>query len=524
MKYDLSKIPNNPGCYIYKDLKGKIIYIGKAKNLKKRVSSYFNKKDHDSKTAALVKKIKKIDFIVTDSEVEALLLENNLIKKNKPKYNIDLKDSKSYAFLEITNESFPRLLIKRGDNINKKKLKSKLYGPFISGTSRDEVRYVLNKTFKIRTCKRLPKKKCIRYDIGICSAPCINKISKLNYKKDIKSVELILKGKTLELVKNLKEKMKKFSKEENFEEALKLRDQISSIEYLKEKQKVERLKKYNEDIINYIVKDDMVYLILFNVKGGILENKQSFSFDFEEEFLEKFIVQYYEENEIPKKIIIPKKVDNGIKEFLEYKKKLKVSIDVPKIGKLKELLSLVKRNVEIHYFGDIEKIEELKRILNLNELPEVIECFDISHLGGTEVVASMVQFRKGEPDKSNYRKFIIKSFQGNDDFRAMNEVVKRRYNKLKKDRSKFPNLIVIDGGLGQLNSSIKSLTDLNIKIPIVSLAKKEEEIYVPNRSIPIRMNKKNKARLLLESIRNEAHRFAVKFQRERRSKNIFKNI
>jgi len=334
--------------------------------------------------------------------------------------------------------------------------------------------------------------------------------------------ELILKGKNKELLKKLNNKMKDFAKNQNFEEALRIRNQSLAIKYLNEKQNVERVKKYNEDIINYIIKDNKVYLILFNISKGILENKQSFTFDFEEDFLEKFISQYYEENDIPKRIIVPKKIDEVINKFLEYKRKSKVKIIIPKIGELKDLLALVKRNVEIHYFGDIEKIEELKKRLNLQELPEVIECFDISHLGGTEVVASMVQFRNGTPDKSNYRKFIIKSFQGNDDFRAMNEVVKRRYKKLKKEGNKFPNLIVIDGGLGQLNSSIKSLKELDIKIPIVSLAKREEEVFIPNSQRSIRMNRKDKARLLLEAIRNEAHRFAIKFQRERRSKNIFK--
>jgi len=362
MKHDLSKIPSNPGCYIYKNKSGKIIYIGKAKNLKKRVSSYFNKKDHNSKTKILVNKINKIDFIVTESEIEALLLENNLIKKNKPKYNIDLKDSKSFAFIEVTNEKFPRLLITRADIIKKKKSGSKFYGPFVSGTLRDEVRYVLNKTFKIRTCKRLPKKKCIRYDIGICSAPCINKISKVDYRKDIGITELILKGKNKELLKKLNNKMKDFAKNQNFEEALRIRNQSLAIKYLNEKQNVERVKKYNEDIINYIIKDNKVYLILFNISKGILENKQSFTFDFEEDFLEKFISQYYEENDIPKRIIVPKKIDEVINKFLEYKRKSKVKIIIPKIGEETTLTirlenfgdgnaNSVKANIDIPFFG-----------------------------------------------------------------------------------------------------------------------------------------------------------------------------
>jgi len=519
----LKGIPENPGCYIYKNKTGKIIYIGKAKNLKKRVSSYFNKKGHNAKTQALVGQIVKIDYIVTNSEMEALLLENNLIKKNKPKYNIDLKDSKSYAFIELTKEEYPRLVVARTELVKKKKTEGKLFGPFISGQTRDYVLHTLNKTFKLRTCKKLPKKKCMRYDIGICSAPCLNIISKSKYAKDVAAAKMVLGGKTSELIQDLKVKMKEFSKDQDFENALTVREQISSLQYLKEKQTVERSKKYDEDIINYLVKEDKVYLMLFNVHQGILENKQTFEFEYKDNFFEEFLVRYYSENVPPKAIILPEPVDKLINDYLEHQRKSKVKITIPKIGELNDLLKLVMKNIEIQFFGDVEKIEELRKKLNLQDLPKVMECFDISHLGGTEVVASMVQFRNGKPDKSNYRKFKIKGPEKNDDFAAMNEVVKRRYERLKKENADFPDLIVIDGGLGQLNASIKSLEEIDVKIPIVSLAKKFEEVYVPGRELPIRFDRKNKARLLLEALRDEAHRFAVTFQRQRRSKRIFKN-
>jgi excinuclease ABC subunit C len=524
IKSRLTEIPENPGCYLYLNSSKKIIYIGKAKNLKKRVSSYFNKKDLDSKTEALVSHIHEIDFIATNSEVEALILENSLIKKNKPKYNIDLKDSKGYAYIEKTSEEFPRFIVFRPKGSPAHQLTSSpaRYGPFISAQGRDYILQTINKTFRIRTCKKLPKRKCLRYDIGICSAPCISAISKKEYSEDIRQAELILKGKTKELELNLKKKMKEYSQKQNYEKAMIIREKINSIEYLSEKQRMQREKEYNEDIINYIIKEENVYLMLFNIYKGTLENKKEFTFEYKKDFLDEFLVRYYSEQKIPQKIIIPQKVDSSIQEFLAHSKKSKVNLVIPQKGDLKELSELVKKNIELHYFGDSEKLEELKKKLSLNALPQVIECFDISHLGGTEVVASMVQFRGGKPDKSNYRKFKIRYGDKNDDFAAMNEVVKRRYNKLKKEETPFPDLIVVDGGKGQLSSSIKSLKEIGIRIPIVSLAKKEEEVFIPGVDLPVRIDPKNKARLLLQSIRNEAHRFAVKYQRERRSKRIFK--
>ncbi len=516
----ISKIPESPGCYLYKDSSKKVVYVGKAKNLKRRISSYFFDKDLDPKTKALVKHIRDIDFIVTNSEVEALLLENNLIKKFRPKYNINLRDSKSYSVIELTNEKFPRLISSRTERIKNKKVDSEVFGPFPSGKTRDYIIGTLNKAFKLRTCKKLPKKKCIRYDLGLCSAPCINKISREDYLKSVEKAKMILKGKNDELLKKLKEDMKEFSSKQDYERALVLKNEVEAVEALSEKQTVERMKSYDEDILNFILTNGKVYLILFNVKKGILENKRSYEFDFKRDFLEEFLIQYYDENKIPKKIILPERVSDSLIELLSSKKGKKVEGVVPAKGDLKSLLELVKKNVEIQFFGNLEKVNALKKSLNLQFSPVVVECFDISHLSGTEVVASMVQFRNGKPDKSNYRRFKIKSFTGNDDFRAMNEVVKRRYLRLKRENEAMPDLVVIDGGAGQLSSSIKALEEINVKLPIISLAKREEEIYLPDGNI-LRFDLKDKGLLFLREIRDEAHRFVITFQRERRTKKFF---
>lgn len=515
MKPDTSKVPINPGCYLYKNSTNKIIYIGKAKNLKKRVSSYFNKKDLDSKTKALVSHIKEVDFIITETEVEALILENNLIKKYNPKYNIDLKDSKSYAYIRATNEEFPRLLVSRN-----KSEPGDFFGPFVNAAIRDNLLKIINKVFKLRTCCRLPKKSCLKYNIGLCSAPCIKNISKKEYIKNVSMAKLVLNGKTKELIIDLKEKMKNASSNQKFEEALKYRNQIIALGSLSEKQLVQRNKKHNEDIINYIVKNDKVYLFIFNIHRGCLENKQEFIFDHYNNFFEDFINQYYEKSIIPKKIILPEKTSEALIQLLNKKKKSKVCVVIPKIGELKKLLGLVKKNIEINFFSGDEKLNELKKIINLDSSPEVIECFDISHLSGTKTVASMVQFKNGIANKSEYRKFKIKTVVGVDDFASMAEVVKRRYERLKKENKSFPDLIVVDGGLGQLHYAMNSLKTLEIKIPIISLAKEFEEIYIPGKNFPVRVSRKNKGRLLLQQIRDEAHRFAIKYNRLLRKKDF----
>jgi excinuclease ABC subunit C len=514
---DLNSIPNSPGCYLFKDKKGTIIYIGKAKDLKKRVKSYFQKKEHSGKTQALVKNISSVDFFLTDNEVEALLLENNLIKKHLPKYNIDLKDSKRYAYIRVSSEKFPRLLIARNTA-----LKGDYFGPFVSGIERDFILSVLKRTFKFRTCKKLPKKPCLRFHIGLCNAPCTGNISEKNYSADVLSAKKVLDGKTEEILKELLKRMGSLAKKQDFESALTLRDQIRAIEGLDTKQKIDRNKKHDEDIINYFVRDNRVYLLLFNVYRGTLENKQEFTFDSGENFFEEFLVRYYSENKIPKEIIVPEPVDSSIKEYLQKLKKGKIKVTRPKTGEKKMLLELVKKNIELSFFRDSNKLDDLRAILKLNENPAVIECFDISHLSGTSTVGSMVQFRHAKPDKSNYRRFKIRSVEGIDDVLSIAEVVRRRYTRLQAEGQLFPNLIVIDGGRGQLNFALNELKKLGLRIPIISLAKKFEEIYVPGLNFPLQIDKKRSGLKLLQEIRDEAHRFAISYNRLLRKKELRK--
>lgn len=513
---NLPNIPREPGCYIFKTGKGVVLYVGKAKDLKKRVKSYFQKRKHDAKTIELLKHIELVDFIVTKSEVEALILENNLIKKHYPKYNINLKDSKRYAYLMIKDEKFPRLILARTKNE-----KGKYYGPFVSAQKRDYVLKTIKNSFKLRTCKKFPKKPCLRYHINLCDAPCIGNISEKDYDDQIKRIEMLLKGKTKELKRTLKNEMKIFSKNKDYETAIEKRNQIEAIEYLDERQNVEKMRNFDQDIINYIIKDNKVFLILFNINKGVLENKQEYEFSYIDDFLEQFIIQYYSENIIPKEIILPEKLDNDLVEYLEKIRKNKVIITNPKIGDKNELLELVKKNVEVTFFSEDEKLEELKKVLDMQDTPRVIECFDISHLGGTSTVASMVQFRNARPDKNNYRKFKIKTVDYIDDFASLREVVRRRYYKLKINKEEYPDLIIIDGGKGQLSSALGELDKLDLKIPIISIAKEFEEIFTIQNKEPIRLDKKNKALQLVQQIRDEAHRFAINYNKLLRKKKMF---
>jgi len=513
--FDIKNLPTDPGCYLFKDNSGKIIYVGKAKNLKKRIKTYFQKDDLDPKTQSMLKHVCSFEFIATDNEVEALILENTLIKKHQPKYNIRLKDAKSHTYILLTEEEFPRVLIDR-----RKTDKGKFYGPFVSAHERDYILEFLKKTFALRTCKKMPKKPCLRHHLNLCDAPCVGFISKSGYDEKIAKVKLVLTGHTDKLLKNLQEEMKNHSEKNEFEIALKIRNQISAIEHLHERQKMQREKRYDEDVINYEIKDDEVYLMLFNIYKGTLSNKNEFVFDYKGDFLEEFIIQYYSENAIPKEIIVPTVVSESIKQYLENKKGSKVIIKKPEKGEKKQLLDLVSKNIEITFFADVGKVEILKSKLNLQESPAIIECFDISHLSGTSMAGSMVQFRNGKADKNNYRRFKIRTVEGIDDFATIAEVVKRRYTRLKDEDLEFPNLIIIDGGLGQLNFALQELKKLDLKIPIISIAKQFEEIYVPGKTLPRRLPKKDKALQFIQEIRNEAHRFAIKYNRLLRKKEL----
>ncbi|MDR0981524.1 MAG: excinuclease ABC subunit UvrC [Methanocalculaceae archaeon] len=515
--FSLADIPHSPGCYLYKDSTGTIIYVGKAKDLRKRVSSYFQKRDHDPKTQKLVRTIADVEYIVTGTDEEAYLLENNLIKRHQPKYNIDLRDAKSYAYIELTKEMFPRITIAR-----KAKGAGQFFGPFVSGKERQYVMTVVKKVFRLRSCKNMPRnmRPCLRYHIGNCTGPCTGRVSAEEYARQCGQAEAVLKGKTAELVATLTEEMNRYSAAMEFEAAMRCRDVILAVTHRAGRQYVSRQKDYDEDVIHFIPAEGMVYLMVFHVYKGTLGGREEFIFEESEGFFEEFLLQYYSEHAAPREVIVPDAVDESLAGYLGSVAGRKVLITVPKQGEKAKLLELARKNIETVHFGDEIRVEELRKALHLADAPRVIECFDISHLSGTDTVASMVQFRNGRADKKNYRRFRIKTVDGVDDFASMAEVVRRRYSRLVAEERELPDLILIDGGKGQLSSAKRVLDELEVDVPVISLAEREEEVFVSGVPFPLPFGKKTQANMFLQEIRDEAHRFAVEYNRLLRKKRV----
>jgi excinuclease ABC subunit C len=513
---DTTTIPDNPGCYFFSDESGTVIYVGKAKNLKKRVTSYFQKTDHDPKTRNLIARIASVSVMVTNTETEALLLENNLIKKNQPKYNIDLKDAKRFAYIEFTREAFPRIGFARQMNTGD----ATYFGPFVSASERDAILRVIKRIFRLRSCRKLPKRACLRYHMKSCSAPCIGIISKEEYRTQVERATALLKGKSSELLALLRAEMGAFSAAKEYEKALALRNQIIAIEHLAERQHVERPKDTDQDVIAYTIADDTVCLMVFSVEKGLLSGKQEYSFDNHEDFFEEFLVQYYAERMPPSELILPHEIDEALAGYLSEKKGRSVQVTVPKIGEKKKLLDLVEKNICHAFLKNELKVKDLQANLGLPDPPEVIECFDISHLSGTSMVGSMVQFRSGVPDKKNYRRFKIKTIVGIDDFASIGEIVKRRYQRLIEENTDLPDLIIIDGGKGQLSAALEMLQGLDLSIPVIAIAKREEEVYVPGEMFPRRFDPKGMALRYIQEIRDEAHRFAIAYHKLLRGKKM----
>jgi excinuclease ABC subunit C len=512
---DPATLPENAGCYLFSDASGTIIYVGKAKNLKKRVASYFAKKDHDPKTRNLVEHIATVATLITNTETEAFLLENTLIKKHQPKYNIDLKDAKRYAYIELTKEEFPRLLIARratGDGTS--------FGPFVLAAERDYVLKVAKKVFRLRTCKKIPKRPCLRHHLNSCSAPCTGTVSPEEYARSVTKAAQVLKGKTGELLAALRQEMADRAAAQDYERALGLRNEITAIAHLAERQHVERARTCNENVIAYRMTGDTVYLVVFSIERGALADKQEFSFPGGEDFLEEFLVQYYSGREPPAELILGSEMDPALVEFLSVKKGKRVTVTVPQRGEKKKLLDLAEKNLEIAFFRDTLKGTELGAALRLTVPPRVIECFDISHLSGTAMVGSMVQFRDGAPDKANYRRFRIRTVESIDDFAAIAEVVKRRYRRIMDEHATMPDLVIIDGGKGQLTTAREALLSLGLDLAVIAIAKREEDVYIPSEVLPLRLDKKGIALRFLQEIRDEAHRFAVTYNRLLRKKKV----
>lgn len=502
-KEKINSLPLSPGCYLFKDKEGNIIYVGKAKHLRKRVSSYFTKKHEDIKTQMLVENIKDLDFISTSTEVEALILENNLIKKHYPHYNLDLKDAQRYAYIHLVTDGFlPYIEVERSRGG-----KGEYYGPFVSGFMRKLIVEVLSRNFKILTKKPSPRTKKL--------------IDKEKYLERVDQARKILKGEVDKLIQELKSSLKDASKNTFYEYALTLKNRIEALESLKEKQYMELTRSFDANIINYIVSADTVYLLVFSIRRGILEGKQEYVLPYMEGFLNEFIVRYYDKAPIPDEVILPIEVDPVLQVYLTKLRKRKVQVIIPKSGDKKQLLDLVLKNVQDNFFFGKARLIALKEALDLPKLPVRMECFDISHLTGTNTVASMVSFKEGVPDKSSYRKYKIRTPTNGDDFLAMKEVIYRRYAKLSREHMTYPDLIIIDGGKGQLSAALESLNKLRVKIPVISLAKQFEEIYTKPIGEPIKLPKDHKGLQLLQTIRDEAHRFAIQYQQLLRRKELF---
>lgn len=535
IKKALAVLPDKPGVYLMHDAEGKVIYVGKAVVLKNRVRSYFrNLASHTPKVKAMVAKIAEIETIVTSSEVEALILECNLIKKYRPRYNISLKDDKTYPYLKVTlQEDFPRLYMTR------RLLRdgSKYYGPYADAGAMHATVKLLRSMFPLRTCRKMnPDRPCLNYHIKRCLAPCAGYVSKDEYGQMIKSVCMVLDGRTTELERDLKQRMQAAAEDYAFEEAARLRDQLQAVERLNESQKAVTNNGGDMDIIGFAQDMTGNCLQIFFVRKGKLIGRDNFFLqdggEAQQEVLTAFIKQYYNDATfIPREIVLPQlpeaEEQQLIEAWLSGKAERKVELFVPQRGVKRELLQLANDNAlkllserlrkgSLSLKNDEQAAEELQQALGLEHSLERMDCFDISHTQGSETVASMVVFRKGSISKKDYRKYKIVSAEGKpDDFKSMQEVVYRRY----KDYEDLPNLVVIDGGKGQLSSALEVIRGLGLAdLPVVGLAKREEEIFIPHQSTSILLDRDSAALHLIQRIRDEAHRFAITFHRKLRGK------
>lgn len=547
IKNKLENLPANPGVYQFFDKSQKIIYVGKAKNLRNRVRSYFQNGITSPKTLAMVSKVEDLQLIVTDSEVEALVLENNLIKEYKPRYNINLKDDKSFPYIRVTNEPYPQIYPTR----NIEKDGSKYFGPYTEVKSMKNSLRLINKIFKIRSCKYfiddevIEKKKikvCLDYHIKKCDGPCEGLISQVDYNSMVNQVIKLLRGKTEDLIAELNSEMNSAASNLNFEKAAEIRDKIDQLKVYSSKQKIVTNDFIDRDIIGCASEGKDVSATILNVRNGKLVGKRQFNLtaDANEELDQIYsaVIRFYysEFVEIPKEIVVevqPFDYDTLLEWFKQKESKEPKFIIPQRKSETKSLLEMCRQNAILQLKeiqlqrmkkeGNVPYVlAALKRDLRLKNIPNRIECFDISNLQGTDTVASMVVFVDGKPKKSEYRKFIINEVEGPNDFASMMEVIKRRYSRVVEENQTPPDLIMVDGGKGQLSSAIKILKELNLdNFEIIGLAKRLEEVFLPEHSEAQTIPRTSSSLKLLQHIRDEAHRFAITFHRQRRDKRTF---
>lgn len=534
LKEKLAVLPDQPGCYLMKDRQGTIIYVGKAKVLKNRVRSYFTG-SHNGKTQLLVSEIVDFEYIITSSNLEALILEHNLIKKYDPKYNVMLKDDKSYPYLKITSEEHPRLITTR----NVKKDKGKYFGPYPNAGAASETKKLLDRLYPLRKCSTIPDRVCLYYHINQCLGPCIQTVSEETNKQMVEEITRFLNGGHKDIKKDLIGKMEKAAEQLEFERAKEYRDQIQHIEAVMEKQKITIVDDIDRDIFGYAYDKGWMCVQVFFVRQGKLIERDVTLFPVyqepEEEFL-TFLGQFYSQKEHlkPKEIFLPKSIDKELaSQFIQ------VRTVHPKIGPKKELIDLATKNAEAalkEKFSLIERDEAktIKAIENLGKAlqiptPHLIEAFDNSNIQGVDPVSAMVSFLDGKPNRKSYRKYKVRSVHGPDDYESMREVVRRRYLRQLKEGQPLPDLIVIDGGKGQISAAQSVIEDeLGLSIPVCGLAKDEKHrtsqllMGDPPEVVPLKRD--SQEFYLLQRIQDEVHRFAITFHRQTRSKTFFTSV
>ncbi|MEW8970087.1 MAG: excinuclease ABC subunit UvrC [Mesobacillus sp.] len=530
----LALLPAQPGCYLMKDRQGTIIYVGKAKVLKNRVRSYFTG-SHDGKTLRLVNEIEDFEYIVTSSDMEALLLEINLIKKHDPKYNIMLKDDKSYPFIKLTAERHPKLIITR----KVKKDSGKYFGPYPNVQAANETKKLLDRIYPLRKCSTLPDRVCLYYHMGQCLAPCVKDISKDEYKQITDEITKFLNGGYKDIKEDLTAKMAAAAEELDFERAKEFRDKIAHIEATMEKQKMTTTDFTDRDVFGYAVDKGWMCVQVFFIRQGKLIEREVSMFPIHnepEEDILTYLGQFYSKNEHfkPKEVLVPEGVDLELAEGL-----LEVKVLKPQRGKKKELVHLASKNAGIalkEKFSLIERDEErtIKAVENLGQqmgiyTPHRIESFDNSNIQGTDPVSAMIVFIDGKPEKREYRKYKIKSVKGPDDYESMREVVRRRYTRVLREGLPLPDLIIIDGGKGHIESARDVLeNELGLDIPIAGLAKDDKhrtsQLLYGNPLQVIELPRNSQEFYLLQRIQDEVHRFAITFHRQLRGKSAFQSL
>lgn len=542
----LKALPDAPGCYLFKDADGRLLYVGKAISLRNRVRSYFHKSaQHSIRIARMVARVRDIEWFAVDSELEALVLECNLIKEHRPPYNVRLRDDKSYPYIVVTKEKFPRVLFTR----KIRKDGSRYFGPYTSAFAVRDTLQLLHKVFKLIPCGKswsgeAVQKPCLYYHMGRCLAPCAGLASREEHASEIRNVMLFLEGRSQALMKNLAEQMDRASERLDFERAASLRDTMANLESVLERQKVVATDDKNQDVIA-IVKDDRGAAVqMFYVRGGKLIGQRHFYLDGASdtnasEAIQEFVKRYYTDApEIPREVLLPVEIAERdiVQSWLKQKRGSTVTVTVPAGGEKLALVEMAATNAEMalmQFAKQEEDIEAwaasagqaLQEALELEQPPVRIECFDISNIQGTAPVSSMVVVESGQPAKDEYRRFKIRyTPEAPDDFAMMRETVLRRLRNYQEGNPKFsklPDLIVIDGGKGQLNAALKAMDEIGLRVPAVGLAKKEELLYLPNRSEPIALPMNSPGLVLLRRLRDEAHRFAISYHRKLRDKRMF---